>query len=79
MLLIRELADIGLQPAVPRRIVQKLLADVQARRIALLERATDVRDVSDSRLRTFAVGERLWATFARCAARGQLSRPRNAT
>ena len=72
MLFIRE-------PAVPRRIVQKLLAHLQAGPIAPLERANAVREVLDSRARTFAVGERLWATFARCAARGRLSHPQNAT
>ena len=67
------------EPIVPRRIVQKLLADLQARRTAPLERAIDVRQMLASRVPTSAVGERLWATFARCAARGQIRHAQNAT
>jgi hypothetical protein len=48
------------EPAVPRRIVQKLLADLRARRIAPFVR-----------VQTLAVGACLWAAFARCAAQGQ--------
>ena len=62
MLFIRE-------PAVPRRIVQKVLAELQARRIAPLERAMAVRQVLDSGIRTFAAGGRLWATFATVSAK----------
>jgi hypothetical protein len=67
------------EPAVPQRIVQKLLTHLQARSLAPLERARALRDVLDARARSFAVGGgHLWATFARCAARGQLGRVQNA-
>ena len=56
MLFIREA-----KPAVPQRIVQKLLADLRARGIE-----------SVARVRALAAGAPLWTTFARCAAREQV-------
>ncbi|HJR68936.1 MAG TPA: hypothetical protein VKA43_02755 [Gammaproteobacteria bacterium] len=109
-----ELVDVEAEPAVPRRIVQALLADLQARRVSPFERAIYVRevpeghvgllyvegklvgelapgvhafwkigrsvttDVLDVRVRALEVGERRWATFARCAARGQVGHRQNA-
>jgi hypothetical protein len=69
VLLIRELET----PTVPRRIVQKLLADLRAHRIAPFERATHVREALESQLKALADSGRRWATFARFAARGHIS------
>ena len=101
------------ESAVPRRIVQTLLADLQARCTSPFERAIYVREVPeahvgllyvegrlveelppgvhafwqigrnvaiavlDSRVKALEVGERRWATFARCAARGQAGHRQN--
>jgi len=108
-----ELIDVEAEPAVPRRIVQALLADLQARRVSPFERAIYLREVPeahvgllyvegkvvgelapgvhafwkigrsvtaevlDVRVKALEVGERRWATFARCAARGQVGQRQN--
>lgn len=108
-----ELIDIEAEPAVPRRIVHALLADLQARRVSPFERAIYMREVPeahvglhyvegkvvgelspgmhafwklgrsvaievlDARVKALEVGERRWATFARCAARGQVGNRQN--
>jgi hypothetical protein len=108
-----ELIDVEAEPAVPRRIVHALLADLQARRSSPFERAIYLREVPeahvgllyvegrlvgelapgvhafwkigrsvttevlDVRVKALEVGERRWATFARCAARGQIGHRQN--
>lgn len=74
-----ELSGSGAEPGVPRRIVQKLRAHLQARGASAFESAIDDREAPDSRVNTQEAGERRWARFARCAAREWIGRRQQVT
>jgi hypothetical protein len=59
-----ELVDIEAEPAVPRRIVQVLLADLQARRLSPFERAIYVREVPEAHVGLLYVEGRLVGELA---------------